>query len=219
MKWISAGDITNWANTNQRRCQDTLPELVRRLILAHTANTIHEFDFPSGDSVTTGGWDGRLKTPVVSPFFPSGSSGWEIGTEKSAQTKADADYIKRTTDPLGMTLNETTFVFVTPRSFPKRAKWQNEKQTSGVWKDVKVIAADALEQWLDITPAVALWFARQIGKVLSNGVRDLEAVWEEWSIGTKPVMTAALIIGGRTTDVETVQKWITDAPRILEVQG
>ena len=122
MKWINAGDITNWANTRQKQCQDTLPELVRRLILAHTANAVDEFDFPSGDSVAISGWDGRLKTPVVSPFFPNGPSGWEISTEKSAPTKAEADYIKRTTNPLGMTLNETTFVFVTPRSFPRRGK-------------------------------------------------------------------------------------------------
>jgi len=219
MKWITSTDITNWANTQQRQSQGTLPELVRRLILAHTANAVDEFDFPSGDSVATSGWDGRLKTPVVSPFFPSGSSGWEIGTEKSAIKKAEADYTKRTANALGMTLTETTFVFVTPRSFPKRANWKTTKQATGTWKDVKVIAADGLEQWLDITPAVALWFARQIGKVVSNGIRDLEAVWEEWSTGTKPVMTPALVISGRTRDVDTIKKWIIGAPRILEVQG
>jgi hypothetical protein len=219
MKWINAADITNWANTQPRRCQDTLPELVRRLILAHTVNAASEFDFPSGGSIAAGGWDGRLKTPIVSPFFPSGPSGWEIGSEKSAQTKADADYTKRSADPLGMVLNETTFVFVTPRLFPKRAKWQSTKQATGTWKDVKVIAADGLEQWLDITPAVALWLARKIGKVGLNGIRDIEAVWEEWSIGTRPVMTPALVIGGRTGDVEAIQKWIAGAPRVLEVQG
>ena len=183
---------------------------MRRLILAHTVNAVDKFDFPSGDSVATGGWDGRLKTPVVSPFFPSSHSGWEIGTEKSAQKKAEADYTKRSADPLGMVLNETTFVFVTPRSFPKRANWQSTKQSTNTWKDVKVIAADGLEQWLDNTPAVASWFARKISKVVSNGIRDIEAVWEEWSIGTKPVMTPALVIGGRTTDVEAIQKWIAD---------
>ena len=219
MKWITASDITNWANTQQRRCQDILPELVGRLILAHTANTVEEFEFPNGDSIATGGWDGRLKTPVASPFFPNGSSGWEIGTEKSAQTKADKDYTKRTVDPLGIIPNESTFVFVTPRSFTKRIKWQNDKKALTNWKDVKVIAADGLEQWLSITPAVALWFARQIGKVLSSGIRDLEAVWEEWSVGTKPIMTPSLIIGGRTRDVETVQEWISNPPAILEVQG
>lgn len=219
MKWITAADIANWANTQQRHCQDKLPELVGRLILAHTANNVEEFDFPSGDSVATGGWDGRLKTPVASPFFPTGSSGWEIGTEKSAQTKAEKDYTKRAADPLGLIPADTAFVFVTPRSFPKRTKWSYDKKAAAFWKDVKVIAADGLEQWLMITPAVALWLARQIGKVVSGGIRDLEAVWEEWSLGTKPVMTPALVIGGRNKDEEVVQKWLGDRPALLEVQG
>ena len=219
MKWMNAGDIKSWITSKQRHCQQTLPELVRRLVLAHTANDIEEFDFPSGDSIATGGWDGRLKTPVVSPFFPSGPSGWEISTEKSLKTKAEADYAKRTADPLGFVFADTTFVFVTPRPWPGRIKWQNDKRTSGTWKDVRVINAGILEQWLESAPAVALWLARQIGKVVSNGIRDLEAVWEEWSIGTKPVMTPALVIGGRTKDVEVIQKWITDKPRTLEVQG
>ncbi len=219
MKWIDAGDIKNWVNGRQRHCQDTLPELVRRLILAHTAGAVDEFDFPSGDSVATGGWDGRLNTRVVSPFFPSGPSGWEIGTEKSARVKAEADYTKRTTDPLGFTVADTTFVFVTPRPWPGRVKWQSEKRSSATWKDVRVINADVLEQWLESAPAVALWLARQIGKVVSNDIRDLEAVWEEWSVGTNPVMTPALVIGGRKRDVEVIQKWIADRPKILEVQG
>jgi hypothetical protein len=69
VKWITAADIANWANAQPRHCQETLPELVGRLILAHTANANEEFDFPTGDSVAVGGWDGRLKTSVASPFF------------------------------------------------------------------------------------------------------------------------------------------------------
>lgn len=220
MKWIDASDIKNWADGKQKHCQQTLPELVRRLVLAHTTNAIiEEFDFPSGDSVATSGWDGRLKTPIISPFFPSGPSGWEISTEKSLKAKAEADYTKRTSDPLGLKTTDTTFVFVTPRQWPGRIKWQNDKRASKIWKDVRVINADGLEQWLESAPAVALWLARQIGKVVSNDIRDLEAVWEEWSIGTRPVMTPDLVIGGRTKDVEVIQKWIISRPRILEVQG
>jgi hypothetical protein len=218
MKWIDAGDIRNWITGKQRHCAQTLPELVRRLILA-TANCVEEIDFPSGDSIATGGWDGRLKTPVVSPFFPNGTSGWEIGVEKSPGKKAEADYIKRTADSLGLTLNETSFVFVTPRSWPGHGKWQNDKRITGTWKDVRVINADGLEQWLDSAPAVALWLARQIGKVVSGGIRDLENVWEEWSLATNPIMTTDLVISGRTREVEEVQKWIVQKPGILEVQG
>lgn len=219
MKWINASNIKSWANEKQRHCQDTLPELVRRLILAHTANAVEEFDFPSGDSVATGGWDGRLKTPVVSPFFPNGQSGWEFGTEKSAQTKAEGDFNKRTADSLGLAFTDTTFVFVTPRAWPGRIKWQDSKRLTGIWKDVRVINADGLEYWLETAPAVALWLARQLGIIVSGGIRDIEAFWEEWSIGTKPVMTPALVIGGRTKNVETVNRWILEKPGILEVQA
>lgn len=219
MKWITAADITNWANTQQRHCQGTLPELVGRLILAHSAGAVEEFDFPSGDSVTIGGWDGRLRTPATSPFFPSGSSGWEIGADKSAQTKAEGDHNARVADPLGLVPADTTFVFVTPRSFPKRSSWQNGKKALGNWKDVKVIAADVLEQWISITPAVGLWLARQIGKVVSGGIRDLEAAWEEWSTGTAPQMTPDLVIAGRLRDAQEIQGWVAGGPSLKEVQG
>jgi hypothetical protein len=85
--------------------------------------------------------------------------------------------------------------------------------------DVKVIASDDLEQWISITPAVGLWLARQIGKVVSNNVWDLETVWKEWSIGSEPQMTAELVIAGRTGDAENIRKWISAPPSIKEVQG
>ncbi len=218
-KWINAGDIKNWVNGNSRHCQQILPELVRRLILAHTANVVEELNFPSGESIVTSGWDGRLKTPIDSRFFPKGTSGWEISVERSAKAKAESDYTSRTTDSLGLPLKDTTFVFVTPRSWPGRVKWQNDKCASGKWKDVRVINVDGLEQWLDSAPAVALWLARQISKVVSGGIRDLEAFWEEWSVGTNPTMTPDLVISGRTRDVEAIQKWIIEKQSILEVQG
>src|SRR3989442_12754827 len=119
MKWIDAGDIRNWIHSKQRHCAQTIPELVRRLIFATaTASSIEEIDFPSGDSIAVGGWDGRLKTSVISPFFPTGSSGWEIGIENSPGRKANEDYKKRTADPLGFRRNETIYVFVTPRPWP-----------------------------------------------------------------------------------------------------
>ncbi|MDD5382160.1 MAG: hypothetical protein PHH60_00690 [Candidatus Margulisbacteria bacterium] len=218
MKWIDVGDIKNWADGKQRHCQQTLPELVRRLILA-TAPSVEKINFPSGDSVVVGGWDGHLSANVVVPFFPNGVSGWEIGAGKSPGKKAEEDYKKRTKGTLSSQRKETTFVFVTPRSWPGGEKWQDKKRATGKWKDVRVINIDGLEQWLDSAPAVALWLARQIVKVVSAGIRDLEAVWEEWSVATNPKMTTNLVIGGRTRDVEDIQKWISREPRILEVQG
>src|SRR5713101_9534313 len=219
MKWIDAGDIKNWVDSKQRHCAQTLPELVRRLVFATAGSSIQEIDFPAGDSIAGGGWDGRVTASVVSPFFPTGTSGWEIGIENTPGKKADADYEKRTAEPLGLRPDETTFVFVTPRAWPGRGKWQAGKRASGKWKDVRVIGADTLELWLDSAPAVALWLAKQIGKVVSGGIRDLENAWEEWSLATNPTMTTDLVVGGRTKDVERVHKWLADKPGVLSVQG
>jgi hypothetical protein len=217
MKWISAADIKTWITSNQRHCAQTLPELIRRLVLA-TATTVEEIEFPSGDSVAHSGWDGRLKTPVASPLFPSGASGWEIGTEASPGKKAEDDYLKRTKDSLGLKKADSSFVFVTPRAWPGRVKWQNEKRASSVWKDVRVIAADGLEQWLDLAPAVALWLGRQI-KGLSDSLRDIEGFWEEWSASTEPKMTVDIVLAGRTNDVERIHQWLRGKAGILEVRG
>lgn len=218
MKWITAADIKNWVSTKSRHCQQTMPELLRRLILA-TAQSVQKIDFPCDESVTTGGWDGILETTSSSPFFPEGVSGWEIGVESSSGTKAEGDYKKRTDDSLGLVKSESTFVFVTPRVWPGRSKWENGKVAEEKWKTVRVIAADDLELWLASAPAVALWLARQIGKVTSANIRDLEAVWEEWSEGTEPKMTADLVVSGRTENAEAIHQWLDKEADILEVQG
>ena len=218
MKWITASDITNWAATKQRECADTLPELIRRLIF-YTATSIKDIEFPIGDSVAGAGWDGRLDTATVSPFFPLGQSGWEMGADKSAKTKADGDYATRLLDSHGLVHSDTTFVFVTPRMWPGRVKWQREKQLEGHWRGVRVIAADALEQWLDSAPAVALWLARITGKVVSDGIRDLEDFWEEWSLSTKPPMTTAIVVAGRTVECDRIHTWISGKADKLAIQG
>jgi hypothetical protein len=220
MKWITASDITNWANTKKKHCADTLPELIRRLISA-TVPSIEEIDFPAGDSTSSGGWDGRLRVPdtVTSSSVPSGISGWEIGAEKSSGVKAEEDYKKRSTDPRGFATKETTYVCVTPRIFPDRDRWQAEKRQEGVWKDVRVIAADVLENWIGSAPAVGLWLARQIGNAVQGGTRDLEDAWNEWSLATDPVMTVDLVIAGRLKEVERVQQWIASKTGILAVRG
>lgn len=217
MNWIETGDIKNWIISKQRHCAQTLPELISRLILA-TATTVEEIDFPRGDSVANSGWDGHLKTPVASTLFPTGISAWEIGTGTSPGKKAEEDYIKRTADPLGFILKDTSFVFVTPRAWPGRVKWQNEKRATCVWKDVRVVAADGLEQWLALAPAVALWLGRQI-KGLSDGIRDIEGFWEEWSAATNPKMTTEIVFAGRTKDMDSIHQWLGQKASILEVRG
>lgn len=217
MKWISAGDIKNWSSTNQRDCASLLPELLRRLILA-TSVSVEDINFPSGDSISTSGWDGSLRCETSSPFFPTGVSAWELGVKNSPGKKADEDYKKRTNNSNEMSINETTFVFVTPRSWPGRQKWITEKKAEKKWKDVKVISADTLEQWLEISPVVSMWLANHLGKTI-DGVMSIEGYWEEWSTTTTPNMTSKLVIAGRDNQVKIIHGWIKGQPNILSFQG
>ncbi len=223
MDWITISDIKSWPKLKNRQCQDTLPELVSRLVLAHTVTGLEEFRFPSGDGVSSGGWDGRLKTPITFPYFPAGVSAWEMSSESSIKAKANKDFLKRSKGPKDVDPSESTFVFVTPQSFDKRDSWINEKrkEKSNKWKDIKVIAASELEQWIRLTPAVGLWLARKLGKLPINGekVIDIEFIWDEWSAGATPAITPELVISGRTNDRDYIQKWLGESPAIIEVQG
>lgn len=217
-KWITKSDIANWAATQSGSCQQSLPELIRRLIYA-TATSTEKWDFPCDSSVNTGGWDGYLETIAASPCFPSGISGWEMGIESSAITKANQDYKKRTTNSLGLKKKESTFVFVTPRAWPGRKNWEIAKKKEKKWKDVRVIAADELEAWLSLAPAVALWLANKIKKIASIKSRGIEELWDEWSLTTNPIMTTDVVIAGRTREMEKVHTWATQTPSLLEIQG
>jgi len=192
VSFVTASHITNWANTNRRDCQGVLPDLVRRLIRA-TAGQIMAISFPVGDAVSDEGWDGVLDCAAAHPMVPDGISGWEIGTDKSAPSKAEGDYAKREADALGLSPATTTFVFVTPRAWPKRAIWSTSKRAGGHWRDVRVIAAGDLELWLRDAPVVELWLARHLGLAPTTGLTDLEGWWREWSHATAPNMTAGML--------------------------
>ena len=90
--YVTAIDIAKWTETSPRQAQEILPLLVKRLIFASINPSI--IRFPSGDSIVQSGWDGILKTDNGNAFIPKGDSAWELSTEKSVVTKANADYSK-----------------------------------------------------------------------------------------------------------------------------
>jgi hypothetical protein len=218
MKWVEAGDLKTWGKSNQRKFASLFPELIRRLISA-SAEEISVLDFPSGDSISSSGWDGRLTANSETLFSPEGSSGWEFGIKVSPGVKAENDYTKRTKNPLGLNKNKSTFVFATTYPWPTREQWVNKKRKSKEWKNVKVIAADDLETWLEQTPAVSLWLAEKMGKVNSFGVLSIEGFWEEWSSFTNPPTNIDLVTAGRESVVNNIHEWIRNKPAKFVLQG
>ncbi|TDH23442.1 hypothetical protein EXU57_16665 [Segetibacter sp. 3557_3] len=216
MKWIDTTDIRHWAS--RRNCQDTLPELIRKLIRA-TSDSIESVHFPSGENVLIGGWDGVAILTSGIEYVPDGISVWEFGANSGVKAKADEDYEKRTKNPLGYNPAECTYVFVTPRLWTKREEWIEEKQKGGVWKDIKVIDAAILEEWLEIAPTVAAWLAtKHLGKFRDGGIQSTEDFWEEWSSGPKLKLSPDLLLGGRESQRKSLLESVKE-PSIVSVQA
>lgn len=215
--WITANDLKEWPTQTNRQAQEKLPELLRRLVHA-TVQQSRKVDFPAGDSIQMGGWDGIVEILEGNSFIPDGYSGWEMGVDRDVKKKANGDYQKRCTDPLGLSLAETTFIFVTPRKWKNKKAWEQEKNNEGIWAEVRAYDADDLEQWLELAPTVHTWFARLIGK-WTEDAQDLENFWQEWSSATEPVLIPQLYLASREQAVERVQNWLAASPSKLTVQA
>lgn len=212
--YVTATNIVKWTENSPRQAQEILPLLVKRLIFASINPSI--IRFPSGNSIVQSGWDGILKTDSGNAFIPIGDSAWELSTKKGVSTKSNADYSKRTDNPISINKKNSTFVFVTSRQWNKSNKWIAEKKSDGQWADIKVLTAEELEDWLELCPAVHLWFARLIGN-RPDGAWDAEQAWNDWSLATKPQCTTNLVIAGRNRQSEELSQLLSSNPDIINV--
>ena len=214
--YVTANDIKNWTATNKRRAEEILPLLVKKLILASC--TPKNRDFPSGDAVAIGGWDGVLEVNEVTEFLPAGVSGWEFGTNEAVKGKADQDYSKKLKKPDPLKLDETTFVFVTSRMWTKRDAWVRLKNTDNKWRNVNGINAETLANWLETCPAVHRWFAELLGK-RSTSMKDVEQAWNEYTNQTKVNLTSGFLLHNREDESKKIEHIVLGQPAIHRIKS
>jgi hypothetical protein len=147
-----------------------------------------EVAMPAGDSIARSSWDGELVSASGNPWVPAGRSFWEMSCEASVTTKANADYDKRTKGTPAEVRASSALTIVTARRWPQKAKWLEEKRATDDWSHLRVLDADDLEAWLEYTPAVALWFADEIG-LTGPGVESPSRFWESWAHQADPQIT------------------------------
>ena len=208
MKWITSTDIKQWADT--RESQSLLPELIIRLIRA-TSTNVNTYRFPCGDAIHLTGWDGVLDSNERIYNISSGISLWECGVNSNPKDKADKDYSKRVNDSLGYSKQESTFVFVTPRVWDGATAWANDKRQNKEWKDVVVITAVELEDWLFQCPAVALWLASKISCKSINKAYSLESYWNKWAYSKDVKLEPKILLGGREKEQQELYSNISDS--------
>ena len=201
---VDATGLVAWAD--RRDAQAFLPALVRRLILT-TNPQVSRVGIRSGEGVQLAGWDGIVIAKAGNAFVPEGASAWEMGTNQNPRPKAQDDYRKRTQDPQGIDPAQTTFLFVTPRRWPRKDTWEAERRAEGVWRDVRVYDADDMETWLETAPAVHVWLSVELGTHPKDAL-DLESVWGDWSHSTDPSITMQLVLAGRKGLANKVIDWL-----------
>lgn len=203
MKFIESTDLVRWSGSKD--CQQSLPELIRRLIDATlNRNSLNKFSFAIGDATYLPGWDGIVDCNENFDLIPSGISLWECGTTEDVSAKINSDYKKRDNDPLGYDKSKSTFVFVTTRRWTGTDEWL---QTHGTgWKKVVVYTAVELERWIDNTPSVGIWLANKLNKLSAGGYMPPELYWQKWSTGKQYELPYDIILHGR----ENISKQIIE---------
>ena len=179
---FDAPDIFQWAAKIEAR--NELPRLIELLIIETCPDTTF-IDMPYGSSIGSPGWDGLLTVPCGNPWIPTGHLAVEMSCEQDPGRKANKDYEKRINDPQGIDVANTTFIFITPRNWPRKRQWVRERNEEKKWADVRSLDAGDLAAWLQQAPRASKWFADLIGKDVLSRDRLLEIKDHQESLHTK----------------------------------
>ena len=205
---IRAVDIDGWFRRTDLRHK--LAALLRGLVHT-TGHELTRVDFPAFDNAERRGWDGVMETSAPTPWIPEGHSGWEFGCDQNAMRKANKDYNARLTSVPLRERRETTFVFVTPRNWPRKEIWARKKRNLGEWKDVRAHDASDLEQWLEQSAQMQVWLAEQIGIPVS-GYRSLGQCGADWAETCDPALSPRLFDPSVQEFSAKFQRWLAEPP-------
>lgn len=211
---ITATQLEQWADT--REAQALLPVVIRRLVSATAAT--QALAIAGGDSVGEPGWDGYTHVAEGNAWVPTGEARWEMGCSEDIIKKARGDFRKRTEQTPPELAEATTFVFVSPRRWRRKAEWQAEAAREGGWYDVRAYDADDLEAWLETAPGVTLWLGELLG-LCGAGIESVARYWGSWCHQTRFSLTKEALFAGREAEKEALGRALSKASRVIAVQA
>lgn len=212
--FVRAEHLNIWASRYTAPAE--FPRLMRLLVWA-LVRAPRSVNFPADEAVRLAGYDGVVDVNESIGGIPTGSSVWELGTNKDIKAKADEDYEKRSDDPVGVDQASTSFVFVTPRTWPGKAKWASAKNREKRWKEVLAFDAENLVQWMEVSPPVAVWFG-QMAALTPKGVRSLQGSLDGYRLATQPEFDPAGTLLGRQAQVDIVTRTLLADPVTIELE-
>ena len=205
---VKANDIHAWVQKLEAR--KLLPVLLRKLIRS-TGQDLSRVDFPGYDRAEQRGWDGVVESEVATPWIPSEKSCWELSTQGDPSSKARSDYEARVKSVPAKERREISFVFVTARNWSTKDQWIRKMNARGQWKSVRAFDASDLEQWLEESISASIWFAEQLNRPV-DGLRTLEAWWEEWRYASDPAITSEIFGPAVNANKSKFESWLNTSP-------
>ncbi|MGI4861646.1 MAG: helix-turn-helix domain-containing protein [Janthinobacterium lividum] len=216
VRWVNADDLSAWAGRTDGPVN--LPSLIDFLVRATHGSAVR-IRFPSDGGVHHPGWDGRTTADVGSDYVPQGETGWELSAQRrNVAKKIDDDYRKRTEEPAPLDPALSACIFVTLQHWSQKDQWARAQMAAGPWREVRVYDADDLVHWIEQTPAVGLWLATRLGK-RPEGTRELDEIWQEWSLATQWPLSEDLVLSDRDRDAAEVLRWLRAEPSVMSLQA
>jgi len=205
---IKAMQIEAWSEQLTSRAE--LATLIRRLVTS-TGKGLTKVDFPAFENSQRKGWDGETVAGFATPWIPLGHSGWEFGVNKDAARKAEDDFAARLKSVKPKVRQAATFVFVTPRNWPRKDEWASQKRALGEWRDVRAFDASDLEQWLEGSPSAQAW----LGERLPLGDKDIQTLdkgWSIWADVAEPPLSKTLFARTAKQQGHKLADWLNRDP-------
>ncbi|GGM22141.1 hypothetical protein ACFQBY_02515 [Promicromonospora citrea] len=212
---VDRQDILDWSG--EVRAGYDLPRLLRSLI-SNDNGSISRLDMPASEGARLPGFDGEVEASEPSTLVPAGHSVWELGVEARPASKATRDYKKRTKDPGSVVPAETTFIVVTSRSWPRRARWAAEKRAEGVWQDVRAYDVEDLSAALDRDTPSAILF-RDLANRRGSGATTLGHWWGSYRNMFTVPLAPELVLVGRTSQKSQLEGWLAGDDRTIDVRA
>ncbi len=78
-----------------------------------------------------------------------------------------------------------------------------------MWRDVRVLDADDIEQALEVSPAVQIWLSELLG-MDPFGATSIEDWWERFSRGFRPKLTSPVVLAGREDQAAALARRLAD---------
>ena len=211
MSWTRTLHFKSWADTQDAR--HMLPLLIRRLIRAVVpADAI--VVFPATEQVQRPGLDGIVEVTAGNQFVPTGKSAGRWASQvvrKGRQTETSTNVRTK----LPSRFDERRHSYSSLRgSGENKDEWAEDGKKNSDWKAVIALDANDLEHWIELCPAVDVWFSTMSGR-RPDGLIDLAARWTALSRIAAHPLTPKLLLTSRDRSCSELLNWFDREPGSL----